>query len=125
MSCKSYNKSWESEFHDNVSAKQRVQDINFNQLKLKVNDIYEIDEKITKNFEPTDDSDVINKAYIDEKLSKKEGQISYTRKSYDEFKLHNNKQSVDDLLNQRVVKKTIQKLYGKGLFDDYNHGIAY
>ena len=29
------------------------------------------DEKVTTNFEPTDESDVINKAYLDEKLKKK------------------------------------------------------
>ena len=32
-----YDKLWISEFNNNVSAKDRVQDINLNQLKLKVN----------------------------------------------------------------------------------------
>ena len=35
--------------------------MNINQLKLEVHDTYEKGEKITANFEPTDDSDVINK----------------------------------------------------------------
>ena len=34
-----YDKLWQSQFHRNVSAKDRVQDINLNQLKLKVIDI--------------------------------------------------------------------------------------
>ena len=41
-----------------------------NQLKLKVHDSYEKQEEITTNFKPTDDSDVINNAYLDEKLKK-------------------------------------------------------
>ena len=36
------------EFYNNVSAKYRDQDLNFNQLKLKVNDTYE---KFEKNNE--------------------------------------------------------------------------
>ena len=55
-----YNKLWRSEFYNNVSAKDRVQDIKLNQLKLKVNDTYEKDEKITTNFEATDDTNIIN-----------------------------------------------------------------
>ena len=39
-----------SEFFNNVSAKDKVQDINLNQLKLKVNDFYKKDEKMTKNL---------------------------------------------------------------------------
>ena len=34
----SNDKLWLSEFYKKVSAKDRVQDVNFNQLKLKVND---------------------------------------------------------------------------------------
>ena len=37
---KSYDKLWRSEFYSNVSAKDRVQDLNLDQLKLKVNDTY-------------------------------------------------------------------------------------
>ena len=40
-------------------------------------------------------------------------------KDYNEFKLQYNKQNVEDILIQRAVKKTIQILYDKGLFDHY------
>ena len=72
----SYNKLWESEFDGIVSKRDKLQDLNINQLKLEVHDTYKKDEKITTNFEPTDNEDVINKAYLDEKLSKIQGQIS-------------------------------------------------
>ena len=39
------------------------------------------------NFEHTDDTDLINKAYWNEKVSKIEGQITYAEKEYIEFKL--------------------------------------
>ena len=60
--------------------KDIVQENNPNQLKLKVNDTYNRDEKITTNFEPIDDKDIINKAHLDEKRSKIEGQISYSER---------------------------------------------
>ena len=31
-----YNKLWESDFHKNVSAKDKVKDIYLNQIKLKI-----------------------------------------------------------------------------------------
>ena len=68
----SYNKLSESEFNGIVSKRDKLQDLNINQLKLEVHDTYKKDEKITTNFEPTDDSDVINKSYLDEKLKKVE-----------------------------------------------------
>ena len=74
---------------------------------------------MTTNFEPTDDSDVINKSYLDEKLKKIDGHISYIEKDYNEFKLQYNKQSVEEFLIQRAVKTTIQILYDKGLFGNY------
>ena len=36
----SFDNLWRSEFYNNVSAKDRVQDINLNQIKLKVNDTH-------------------------------------------------------------------------------------
>ena len=66
----SYNKLWESELGDIVSKRDKLQDLNINQLKLDVHDTYEKDEKITTIFTPTDDSDVINKVYLDEKTEK-------------------------------------------------------
>ena len=41
----SYDISWRSDFYNNLSAKYRVQDINLNQLKLKVNNSYKKDKK--------------------------------------------------------------------------------
>ena len=93
--------------------------MNINQLKLEVHDTYKKDEKLTTNFEPTDDSDVINKGYLDEKLIKINGHISKLEKDYNEFKLQYNKQSVEDILIQRAVKTTIQILNDKGLIDNY------
>ena len=115
----SYNKLWESEFDGIVSKRDKLQDSNINQLKLEVLDTYKKDEKLTTDFEPVDDSDVINKAYLDEKLIKINGHISKLEKDFNEFKLQNNKQNVEDILVQRAVKSTIQILYDKGLFDNY------
>ena len=115
----SQNKLWESEFDGIVSKRDKLQDLNINQLKLEVHDAYKKDEKLTTKFEPTDDSDVINKVYLDEKLKKIDGHISYIEKNYNEFKLQYKKQNVEDILVQRAVKTTIQILYDKGLFDNY------
>ena len=110
----SYNKLWESEFDGIVSKRNILQDANINQLKLEVNDTYEKHEKITTNFEAVNDSEVINKAYLDEKLKKIDGHLSYIEKDYNEFKKQYNKQSVEEILIQRAVKTTIQLLYDKG-----------
>ena len=110
----SYNKLWESEFDGIVSKRDKLQDANISQLKLEVHDTYKKDEKITTNFKPIDNVDVISKAYLDEKLKKIDGQISYIEKDYNKFKKQYNKQSVVEILIQRAVKTTIQKLYDKG-----------
>ena len=115
----SYNKLWESEFDGIVSKRDKLRDLNINNLKLEVLDTYKKDEKLTTNFEPVDNKDVINKAYLDEKLIKINGHISKLEKDYNEFKLQYNKQSVEDILIQRAVKTTIKILYDKGLFDNY------
>ena len=107
----SYNKLWESQFDGIVSKRHELQDLNINQLKLEVHDTYKKDEKITTNFEPTDNSDVINKGYLDEKLLKINGHLSKLEKDYNEFKLQYNKQTVEDILIQRAVKTTIQIKY--------------
>ena len=117
----SYNKLWESEFDGIVSKRDRLQDSNISQLKLEVHDTYKKDEKITTNFEPIDNADVINKAYLDEELKKTNGHIAYIEKDYNEFKKLYNKQSVEEILVQRAVKTTIQILYDKGLFDNFQN----
>ena len=70
MAYLSYNKLWESEFDNIVSKRDKLQDMSNNQLKLEVNDTYKRDEKLTANFEAVNNENVINKAYLDEKLLK-------------------------------------------------------
>ena len=117
----SYNKLWESEFDGIISKRDRLQDSNISQLKLEVYDTYKKDEKITTNFEAVDNEDVINKGYLDLKLLKINGHLSKLEKDFNEFKLEYNKQDVEDILIQRAVKTTIQILYDKGLFDNFQN----
>ena len=119
MAYTSYNKLWESDFDGIVSKRDKLQDLNFNQLKLEVHDTYRKDEKLTTNFEPVDNKDFINKAHLDEKLIKINGHISKLEKDYNEFILQHKKQNVEEILVKRAVKTTIQILYDKGLFDNY------
>ena len=93
-----------------------MQDIHLNHLKLKVNDTYEKDEKITTNFGAVNDEDVLNKAHLDTKSSKLEGQVSYIEKDYNEFNLFSNKQSVKEVLLQRAVKTFIKLHFDTGHF---------
>ena len=86
----SYNKLWESENDGIVSKTDKLKGANINKMKLEVSDTYKKDEKTTTKFETTDNEDVINKTYLDEKLSKLEGQVSYFEKDYNEFKLEYN-----------------------------------
>ena len=117
----SYNKLWESEFDGIVSKRDKSQDLNINQLKLEVHDTYKKDEKLTTNFEPIDNEDVINKGYLDEKLLKIDGHLSKLEKDYNEFIIQYNNEKVEDNLIQRAVKTTIQILYDKGLFDTFQN----
>ena len=110
-----------SEFDGIVSKRDKLQDLNINQLKLEVHDTYKKDEKIKTNFEPVDNSDVTNKGYLDEKLLKIDGHLSKLEKDFNEFKLQYNKQNVEETLIQRAVKTTIQILYDKGLFDNFQN----
>ena len=115
----SYNKLWESEFDGIVSKRDKLQDLNINQIKLEVHDTYKKDEKITTNFELIDNSDVIKKGYLDEEIKKTNGRIAYIKKDYNEFKKQYNKKPVEEILVQKAVKTTIQILYDKHLFDNY------
>ena len=72
-------------------------------------------------METTDNTDVIDKAYLDEKLLKISGHIPLLEKDYNEFILHYNKQSVEQSLIRRTVKTTLQIFYDKGLFDNFNN----
>ena len=115
----SYNKLWESEFDGIVCKRDKLQDLDINQLKLEVHDTYKKDEKLITNFKPVDISDVINKGYLDSKLLKIDEQLSKLEKDFNEFKLQYNKQNVEDILIQRAVKTTIQVLYDRGSFDNF------
>ena len=117
----SYNKLWESEFDGIVSIRDKLQDLNINNLKLEVHDAYKKDEKISTDVEPIDNSDIINKGYLDEKLLKINAHLSKLEKDFNEFKKQYNKQSVEEILIQRAVKTRIQILYDKGLFDNYTN----
>ena len=117
----SYNRLWESEFDGIVSKRDKLQDSNINELKLEVHDTYKKDEKLTTNFDAVDNSDVINKGFLDEKLLKINGHLSKLEKDYNEFKKQYDKQSVEEILVQRAVKTTIQILYDKGLFDKFQN----
>ena len=77
--------------------------------------------KITTNFEHFDESYIINKAYLFMKLPKIEGQLSYKEKGYNEFKVHNNKQTVEETLIEKAVKPTPQILYDKGQLDNLDN----
>ena len=104
-----YDKLWRSEFYHNVSAKDRDQGINLNQLKLKVNNTYEKNEIISLNFETGIDENVVNKTlfYIP-KLSKIEDQISYIEIDHNEYKIHNNKKNAEEIVIERASKTTIE-----------------
>ena len=90
----SYNKLWESEFDGIDSRRDKLQDLNINNLKFEVQDTFKKDENIITNFEPVDNEDVINKGYLDSKLLKIDGHISRLEKDFNEFNLQYNKQNV-------------------------------
>ena len=116
-----YIKLWEPEFVKIVSKKDKVQDTNINQLKLEVHDTYKKDEKTTTHFEAVNDEDVINRGYLHEKILGINSLLSFFAKEYNEFRLQNNKQSVEEFLNQRAVTTTIQILYDKKFFDSFTN----
>ena len=64
----SYNKLWESEFENIVFKRDKIKDLNLSQLRLELHDTFKKDEKLTTIFDSIEDSDVINKAYLDSKF---------------------------------------------------------
>ena len=82
---------WKSEFGNIVSKRDKLSDLKINQLKLEVQNTYEENEKISSNFQSTDDIYVINKAYLDEKLLGLNGHLSLSESYYNEFNLQYNK----------------------------------
>ena len=61
MTYTSFYKFWRNEFYNNVSANDRVQDKNLDQLKIKVNDFFKNHGKLISNFEAVLNGDVKNK----------------------------------------------------------------
>ena len=98
---------------NNVSAEDGVPDININQLELKTNDTFKKDEKLTTKFEAGIDEDGKNNNESDTKLFKTRGRIPNIEKENNEYKLHSNKQSMEETLIERAVRTTIQNLYDK------------
>ena len=93
-----------------------MQDINLIKLKLKVNDTYEKDGKITTKFEPSDNSDAKNKTYLDPKASKIEGHLSLIDKNYKDIELPNSKQSLEEVV-ERALKTNFQITFDKRSYD--------
>ena len=60
------------------------------------------------NFKAVNDSDVINKAYLDENFLKTKGHLSKLEKDYNEYKSQYNKRSVEEILIRRAVKTFIK-----------------
>ena len=116
MTYNCFNKLSESEFDNIVSRKNAVQDLNINQLELQVHDAYQ-NEKLTTTFKDLYQSDDIYTAYLDKKLSKIDGHLSFLEKDHNEFKLHNK----EDILIEKAVRTTIQLLYDEGLFDNFDN----
>ena len=84
-------------------------------MKLNVKDNYEKDEKVTTIFEPSGNEDVVNKGYIDTKITEINENLLFIEKVFKKFKLYTNKQSVEEILNEGAVRTTIQKLYNGGM----------
>ena len=78
-------------------------------MKLKVNDTFEQEEKLTTNSEAANDEDVINNEFVDAKLAEVKNLTSYIEKNHEETKDH--ERSNEKVSIGRAVKTTIQILY--------------
>ena len=114
-----YKNLWESEFDNIVCTKDDVQDINIGPLNFKLIDSYKKDEKVTTSFKLSQDEDVRNKKYLDENCSKMEGHPSILERDYNEIKILSYKQSGEEASKQKAVKRTIERLYDRVLFDSF------
>ena len=98
----SYNKLRQSEFYNNVSARNKTQDINLYQLKLKAKATYKTDEKITTKFEASNPEVVINKDFLDTKLAEVKEHNSLSKKII--IKFRNHEMYNEEVLFQEAVK---------------------
>ena len=88
-------------------------------MKFKVEDTYQKVEKITTNFEPSDNEDVVSKAYLDKTLSEVNGHISYLEKIFEES--NSGKLSEGEVLIEKAMKTTKLILYDERLFQKYDN----
>ena len=108
-----FNEWWRYELYNIVSADAGLQDMNLNKLKLNINESYKKDDKITRNYEPSNDEDVVKNAWRDTKLStiNENGQrrIPFIEKEVSEFLINFHKSARfndPQTLIQNTVKKT-------------------
>ena len=59
-------------------------------MKLQVHHTYKKDERLTTDFKPINNEDVINKPYLYDKFIEINGRISLLEKDYNESKLQYN-----------------------------------
>ena len=71
-----YDTLCRSAFYKNFSVKDRWQDNNLNYLIFETNDAPKKEEKITINFAPPNDEGVVNKTYLDAKLTEVNGHVT-------------------------------------------------
>ena len=87
MTCKTYDKLFSSKYHNTVSTKDRLQDENLYQLNFKLNENYQILEKIHTNFRRCIEEDVVKTVYLDSKIFNVKGQRAFREKDKEDFKL--------------------------------------
>ena len=99
-----------------------MQSINLNQLKLEVDDTHKKDEKLTTIFEPHENEDVVNNAYINTEIFKVEAHLSLIEKIILNLNcIALKKQTNDEFLIGKAVKTTSQKLSSEELLDNYGN----
>ena len=128
MAYVSYEDSWRSEIHNNASAKDRMQNIKFNEIRinLKMNDTSKKNKKRTTKLEPFDDTKCIEdrKIYPKQRFKKtqKKSKLLGNKNAKHPLGLERTiKQFVEEVLFEKTVKWTIQTLYDRGLFDNCDH----
>ena len=88
-------------------------------LKFSLNETYRKDKKITANFEPSNDEDVINKANFDITWAEVKGHTSVIGKDSFDFMAKCLKSQNDlNFWNEITLKTTIRILYNEGAFDN-------
>ena len=88
-----------------------------------MNNLYKNNEKITTKVEPSNDEDVVSKAYLDTSLSKREGHLTKREIDYEEKKVHNDKdanQSNNEVKIEKTLKIAGKNYISKELFDEYD-----